>query len=59
VNFVDLMGTEKKAINPPKNAAEHYARNALNINLPLTKDEIMKDDNWKLLKDEKSIFHSF
>jgi len=53
------MGTEGKPLNAPKTAAEHYARNALNIDLPLTKDEILKDKNWKLLSNSDSIFHSF
>jgi len=58
VMFVDPMGTEKKIINPPKTAAEHYARNILNVDLPETEIDAIKNW-WRLLSQSESVWHSY
>ena len=58
MSYVDLIGTEGKPLTPPKTAAEHYARNVLNIDLPETYSDAIKQ-KWILLDESESVFHSF
>jgi len=43
VSFTDPNGLASKPINPPNTAAEHYARNVLNIDLPKTKIDAINE----------------
>ncbi|MCH2188406.1 DUF6531 domain-containing protein [Candidatus Gracilibacteria bacterium] len=61
VNFTDIFGLAAKPVipeKPPTTAAEHYARNKLNIGLPETQQEAY-DMKWIYLNQSKSIYHSF
>ncbi|NVP17678.1 hypothetical protein HUU51_03085 [Candidatus Gracilibacteria bacterium] len=58
LNYVDLMGTEGKPLTIPQTAAEHYARNVLNVDLPETEIDAIKN-GWRLLSQSESVWHSY